>query len=42
VVCAPPGAWARRLLEMSGLDEVLRIAGTVDDAVMSVAAEPAG
>jgi anti-anti-sigma factor len=41
VVCSRPDGLTRRLLDLAGLDEVVRIAETVEDALRSVAAEPA-
>ena len=41
VVCAQADGFTRRVLRMAGMDRVLRIAETVDDAVRSAAAEAA-
>jgi anti-anti-sigma factor len=40
VVCARADGFARRLLHIAGLQEVLRVADTVDDALRSAAARP--
>jgi anti-anti-sigma factor len=41
VVCAQEHGHTRRLLHIAGLHEVVRVADTVEDALSSVAAEPA-